>query len=345
MIKLLCNLKKASTRAVSQAPGPVARRHHPIETSGPASALACPAPGDALTLAGVTEYLKVARVDHWFKNIFVTVGSLAAIGYFHTGLNAAILFDMMLALAMACGVSSVNYIINEILDAPFDLKHPVKRNRPIPSGRVKVWPLLLMAAGLFAGCVAGSFALFEPPLRFSLLALFVAGMMYNLYPVRTKDLPFLDVISESVNNPIRLYIGWFAVHKGSTCPPLSLALLFWVFGAYLMTAKRLAEFRFLGEEAVKYRKTFKHYSTGSLLGAMLFYGSTTLACYAWFALDHKPTLMYCLPMLAIFVAWFLKLTFEPDSFVKEPEKLFTRSPRFLCYCLATFAVFLIMPFV
>jgi len=317
-----------------------------MEAAAAAPILAPATPIPVLTLEGIWEYLKVARPDHWFKNVFVCVGSLAAIGYFGTGLSTGLAFEIFIALAVACGISSVNYIVNEILDAPFDMKHPVKRHRPIPSGQVKVWLLLVMAAVLFAGCAVAAVTFFAPPLRFSLLALFVAGMLYNLHPVRAKDVPFVDVIAESINNPIRLFIGWFAVHKGTVCPPLTLTFLFWVFGAYLMTAKRLAEFRFLGQDSAnKYRKTFKHYSVRSLLAAMLSYGGLTLVFYSCFALQYKPTLMVCAPLLAVFVLWFLKLTFDPDSFVKEPEKLFTQSPKFLCYSLAMFAVFLVMPFV
>ena len=250
-MKVFCNLERTTRVLSPRRSNPVVGSDVPLGVGGAAPAIAYVTPVPILSIEGVFEYLKVARVDHWFKNVFVSVGSLAAIGYFHTGIKGSVLFHALMALLLACVVSSINYIINEILDAPFDLKHPVKRNRPIPSGRVKVWPLLLMAATMFVGCAAASFALFEPPLRFSLLTLFVAGMLYNLYPVRTKDLPFIDVISEAINNPIRLFIGWFAVHNGATCPPLSLTLLFWAFGAYLMTGKRLAELRFLAKKALE----------------------------------------------------------------------------------------------
>jgi hypothetical protein len=34
------------------------------------------------------------------------------------------------------------------------------------------------------------------------------GIFYNVRPMRTKDRAYLDVISESINNPLRLMIGW-----------------------------------------------------------------------------------------------------------------------------------------
>lgn len=44
----------------------------------------------------------------------------------------------VLSLIPACLVASANYILNEILDAPFDAMHPTKRLRGIPAGKVKV---------------------------------------------------------------------------------------------------------------------------------------------------------------------------------------------------------------
>ena len=45
------------------------------------------------------------------------------------------------------------------------------------------------------------------------LALLVMGVLYNVRPFRTKDRIYLDVLSESINNPLRLMLGWAAVSK------------------------------------------------------------------------------------------------------------------------------------
>jgi decaprenyl-phosphate phosphoribosyltransferase len=51
------------------------------------------------------------------------------------------------------------------------------------------------------------------------LSLWIMGCIYNIPPVRSKDKPYFDVLSESVNNPIRLMLGWYAT--GITILPLS----------------------------------------------------------------------------------------------------------------------------
>ncbi len=53
--------------------------------------------------------------------------------------------------------------------------------------------------------------------------LWLMGIIYNVRPIRTKDIPVIDVLSESVNTAIRLLMGWFIV-SAVTLPPSTLML-------------------------------------------------------------------------------------------------------------------------
>ena len=83
-------------------------------------------------------HIEIARIDHWFKNVFVLPGIIAAIGVdrFHVAPNIG--QRIGLGLASVCLVASSNYVINEVLDAPSDRAHPVKFARPVPSGMVSI---------------------------------------------------------------------------------------------------------------------------------------------------------------------------------------------------------------
>src|SRR5437588_494351 len=98
------------------------------------------------------------------------------------------------------------------------------------------------------------------------LSLVAMGVLYNAPPLRTKDKAYLDVLSESVNNPIRFLLGWFAV-TGATLPPASALLAYWMGGAFLMAIKRYSEYRGIADpaRAALYRRSFAHYSELSLL--------------------------------------------------------------------------------
>lgn len=210
-------------------------------------------------------YIKIARPDHWFKNVFMLPGVVFAIYDSPTLLSWGIFPSLFLGLLATCLVASSNYTINEILDAPMDALHPVKKNRPIPSGQVNLkiayleWVLLGMT-GIAIGWHLNLFFFL------SLLFLLIMGFLYNVPPIRLKDLPYLDVLSESVNNPIRLLLGWFIINKLYP-PTLSLIMAYWMIGAFFMTVKRYAEYRRIGDPAIaeKYRKSFSYYNEYRLI--------------------------------------------------------------------------------
>ncbi|MCK5214119.1 MAG: hypothetical protein KAR05_02045 [Candidatus Omnitrophica bacterium] len=72
------------------------------------------------------------------------------------------------------------------------------------------------------------------------------GILYNVKPFRTKEKPYVDVLSESLNNPTRLMMGWFMVVDGPLTP-LSALIAYWMGGAFLMGVKRFAEYRFIND--------------------------------------------------------------------------------------------------
>jgi 4-hydroxybenzoate polyprenyltransferase len=78
--------------------------------------------------------LRIARIDHWFKNVVVFPGITAAIGVDPSGSRVGIWSRTLIGLASVCLVAYSNYVINEVLDAPSDLAHSVKRNRPTSFG-------------------------------------------------------------------------------------------------------------------------------------------------------------------------------------------------------------------
>src|SRR4051794_27190846 len=103
------------------------------------------------------------------------------------------------------------------------------------------------------------------PFFLAAAALLFMGMVYNIPPGRQRALRCLDVLSESVNNPIRLALGWFVVSP-ATIPPVSLLVSYWMVGAFFMASKRFAEYRAIGnkEVAAAYRSSFRHYDDNRL---------------------------------------------------------------------------------
>lgn len=280
---------------------------------------------------GFWAYVAAMRPEHWFKNVFMLLGTIAAVAVGEVAVDATLLVRTVLVFGITCLAASANYVVNEILDAPYDRIHPVKRFRPVARGVVSVPLLWGLAALLAVVSVVASWELRGGVLAAPIAALLIMGAVYNVPPVRAKDIPYLDALTEAVNNPIRLLIGWFGV-GAHAWPPVSLLLAYWAIGAFLMTAKRFAEFRFIGAaQAPAYRASFRSYSEQGLLIAMIVYVSLTTFLYGILALKYRPELVLGLPLVLVFIAWFFHLSFEPDSIVKEPERLI-RKPAFLAYC-------------
>jgi decaprenyl-phosphate phosphoribosyltransferase len=267
-------------------------------------------------------YIQIARPDHWFKNVFVLPGVLLVFFFSPESWGWGVLPRLLLAFLSVCLVASSNYVLNEILDAPYDQYHPVKKHRPIPSGKINLpvacGELILLAA---AGLVIG-FRI-NPPFGLTALALWVMGILYNVKPMRLKDLAYADVLSESVNNPLRLLLGWY----GTGCmlrPPLSIALAYWMFGAFLMATKRLAEYRDIGDpdRAAKYRKSFGYYTEERLLVSIIAYVALFAMFSGFFIARYHRDVILATPIVVVAMGYYLRLGFMPHSVVQYPEGLY-----------------------
>ena len=271
-------------------------------------------------------YLKLLRADHWFKNVFMLPGT--AIAMVLTGAPLDIV-KLLVGIASACLIASANYVLNEWLDADFDRFHPVKKDRPSVVGGlnpalVYTEYALLTVAGLGLG------ALISPHFVAAGASLWLMAILYNVKPFRTKDRVYLDVLSESVNNPIRLALGWFVV-TSFPLPPSSLSLGYWMLGAYLMGVKRYAELRSIGAEtAALYRRSFQTYTEEKLLISIQFYASSASFFLGVFLIKHRIELLVTLPFIAAAFAWYLHIGMKQESAASTPERLY-RETGFISY--------------
>jgi hypothetical protein len=155
-----------------------------------------------------------------------------------------------------------------------------------------------------------------------MVALWVMGCTYNIPPLRTKDVAHLDVLSEAVNNPIRLLAGWYIVSHAF--PPASLLLSYWMVGCYFMAVKRFAESREIPDslQAARYRRSFAYYTPDRLLVAIVFYASAAMLFFGAFTMRYKFELILSFPFVALVMAVYLRLAFKANSPAQHPEELY-----------------------
>lgn len=282
-------------------------------------------------------YICLLRPGNWFKNIFMLPGILLAFYFRPDLLSWATSGALAWGFAAACLIASSNYVFNEILDAESDRHHPVKHNRPLVAGTAQAsmaWALWIVIS--LAGVLLG----FALNLRFGVVGLlfWVAGILYNVPPIRFKDIPYCDVLSESLNNPLRLALGWYATGLGSA-PPLSMFMAYWMFGAFLMAAKRFAEFRMIGnvQQAACYRKSFLRYTEESLIESILFYVTLFALMSGFFIARYRFELVLATPLVALAMAYYLHLAYKPSITVQYPELLYREKKLVLIVLVACLA--------
>ena len=234
----------------------------------------------------IRNYVRIARADHWIKNVFLIPGATVAF-VVTPHIQSSILLSAGLALISVCLTASANYTINEFLDGPHDRFHPGKGGRPAALGLldarlVMLQYTLLAAIGLTLACFVGR-------LFFSACSLWlVMGIIYNVPPFRLKDAAYFDVLIESINSPIRFLLGWFVV-TADTLPPASAVLAYWMGGAFLMSVKRYAEYHWIGDPARAglYRRSFSRYTERTLLLSAFVYALSSSFLIAVFLIKYR----------------------------------------------------------
>lgn len=280
------------------------------------------------------KYIRVMRIDHWIKQFFILPGCVCSFLLTHPDITTKTIYNIVIGFFATCFIASANYVINEWLDAEFDQYHPTKKNRSVVTEDVKgsiiwfLWAVLTVIGFLLGSLICSAFVAME-------VLLWLMGLLYNVKPFRTKDVPILDVLSESLNNAIRLLLGGFII-SSHTILPCSIILGYWMAGAFLMAIKRYAEYRMIADPSVagKYRASFRFYSEKSLLICSFFYAMCSVFFLGIFLIKYRIELILFVPPFIGLYCYYFWISFKEDSAVQKPEKLYgERGLMFYCVCL------------
>lgn len=276
------------------------------------------------------------RTTHAAKNVLLLPG--ACLGFALNGSSltklagSSTVVPLVSAFVVCSIVAAWNYTLNDFFDIESDRSHPEKRIRVLDGSSEKPW-LGLLAIGAFM--LFGSAALVwvaelgnGVALILGLFAL--SGAIYNIPPIRLKRFPFVDVVVEALNFPIRLALGWYAVAPDAPLPPLSSMLAIWAFGGVLLTGKRAAEMARIGDPAVAhaYRPALLHYTreralvVSSLYGMVMLFGAGVL--FAVYPPLHN--LIFLSPFVLLLMGIYLWKLADGGLGARElePEKLLRR---------------------
>jgi 4-hydroxybenzoate polyprenyltransferase len=142
---------------------------------------------------------RALRPNHWIKNVFV----FAALVFAHKLGDPEAIARSAAAFVVFCLLSSAVYLLNDILDREADRAHPVKRERPIASGRVSVATAGTLSVALAVVGLAGAMALGT-----GFAAVASAYVFMNIaYSLRLKRIVILDVMLVAAGFLLRAWGG------------------------------------------------------------------------------------------------------------------------------------------
>jgi 4-hydroxybenzoate polyprenyltransferase len=247
----------------------------PAETRGPA----------ARAIDPTHSMSRLVRPRHWVKNAFVAAPAVFA-GVFVHPADAA---RALAAAGMFCLAASAVYVFNDLLDAPTDRLHPVKRHaRPLASGAMPMAVGRLVLGVLVAALAAAMVAFPAPAAAIgAYLALNVA------YTLKLKHVAVVDLFCIASGFVLRVYAGARAVDV-----PLSSWMLIttMALALYLAAVKRRQELATSGREA---RRVLGSYTLPLLDGYAQTAASASVVFYSLYVIDVRPQLAVTVPLVLL----------------------------------------------
>lgn len=147
----------------------------------------------------LVRYIFLIRAHHWVKNFFIFIPAFFA-GEMLLAESLYLLFEGFFCF---CFISSAVYILNDYRDMETDRSHPVKKNRPLASGKANpAFALTIMATFLTIGMV-WAFML-KPVFLGILLLYFIINIFYSF---GLKNVPLVDVFMVSSGFLLRAISG------------------------------------------------------------------------------------------------------------------------------------------
>jgi 4-hydroxybenzoate polyprenyltransferase len=219
------------------------------------------------------------RPKQWSKNSLVFLALLFSANERWSFNDPAGVVDVighsLLAFALFAAVSSAQYLLNDVIDAPQDREHPRKRHRPIAAGRISrgtamVTAIALALVGLAGGCWLA------PPLG-AVLGLYLAVMVG--YSAWFKHVVIVDVF---------VIAGGFVLRAAGGALAIAVPISPWLYlctllGAlFLGFAKRRNELSVLQHQAANHRRILDEYTAGFLDQMINIVAASTVIAYSFY---------------------------------------------------------------
>ena len=275
------------------------------------------------SIGNTLKYLLIsARPKDWVKNLFILAPLFFSVSVFRYHLTAR----AALAFVLFCLLSSGVYLMNDILDLQEDQRHPQKRLRPLPSGRLKVSTAASGAVVMLALSIGLSFLL---DLEFGLIAL--AYLLLNLvYSRYLKKVVIVDVFCLAGDFVLRVIGGAVVIDVEMSRWLIICTVLLSLFLGF---SKRRHELALLGSDAANHRRVLSEYSILFLDMSIGIVTAATVMSYALYTISEETIakfgsdrLILTIPFVLYGVFRYLYLIYRKSEGGNPAQSLLTDLP-------------------
>ena len=274
------------------------------------------------------EFARALRPRQWTKNLVVYLAPLFTLNeaWDADDLSGAaeVAVEATVAFAAFCVLSGAVYLANDVLDRRSDREHPLKRNRPIASGRLPVGAAWAGAFVLSALGLAAAFAL--QPLLGAIAAVYLGASA--AYSLGVKRLILLDVFTISAGFVLRTVAGAAAIEV-----PVSpwLYICAGLGSLFIALAKRRSELATSGASAPSQRDTLARYTLPLLDQLLGVVATSTIVAYSLYTftasnLPQNHAMMLTIPFVVYGMFRYLYLMHARDLGERPEEVIFSDGP-------------------
>lgn len=287
----------------------------------------------------IFKYILISmRPYQWIKNLLVFAALLFSFS-FHEKVN---IYREIIAFVLFCLTSSAVYIMNDLKDIKEDRMHPVKKLRPITSGKLNRTLAVIVMSFLYICALALGFYLSK--LFFIIL---ISYIILNIgYSGGLKKVVILDVLLLSIGFLLRALAGAVVINVVASQ---------WLFICTLMLSlllgfgKRYNELKTISIEPEKHRKNLSEYSLAFLEKLMIIAAAAAIVTYSLYTLSNvtvnrlnSTDLIYTTPMVIFGIFRYLFLVFEKDLGGDPSKLILTDIQMMVNFVLWGFSVLLIL---
>jgi decaprenyl-phosphate phosphoribosyltransferase len=223
-------------------------------------------------------YIALLRIPQYSKNLFIFLPLFFAL---HLQ-EPERLFKVSLGFLGFCLLASAVYIFNDLCDIEEDSRHPKKKYRPLPAGRITKGSAIGLMACLHA--LGLSIAYILSLQMFYLCLLYIALNM--AYSVKLKHVPIFDTMIIAVSFVIRIFVGGAV---GNVPIYMWIVIMTFLLALFMALGKRRDDVLIFIETSNMPRKSIDGYNLRFIDASMMIMAAVILVAYLMYTVSPEIT--------------------------------------------------------